>query len=268
MMTDTQSNVKASIVRMEIEISGHDGSHRYGVSQIHPGEDHSHAYELVKRDQRKPATYHVVRDHDGLFHCDCPDAVYRREGKTSEPCKHVRALLDLGLLAAPSVAPVPEPTRKHVPDEFDEPTPAPCCPASEPALCAPCSAPVESDAAFIARLEHQETAERTRIEATYPTVFQDEPFADEAPELADDDDESFWGPPESWPQWTDRYTWEPAPEPTPAPEPALVDGVDHERRFGPTVADLRENAAATLARPSLARPAAPSRRTRARWDRP
>jgi hypothetical protein len=72
----------------------------YAVEPLDPGEDGVKAFRLVKHSYDE-AIYDVVLGHDGAIRCDCGDYTMRREGLTSEPCKHGAALRQMGLLDAP-----------------------------------------------------------------------------------------------------------------------------------------------------------------------
>jgi len=75
----------------------------YSVSPINPVEEGTAAYRLDK--QRGEGVYDVVRGHDGLVVCDCPDYVCRHAG-TAGLCKHGRALIEAGMIEAPCPIPV------------------------------------------------------------------------------------------------------------------------------------------------------------------
>lgn len=73
------------------------------------------AWRLRKSDGE---VYDVHIDRHGC-HCTCPDHVYRREGRTAEPCKHAAALIAwrlLPVLVAAEMAPAPAPGRVELPD--------------------------------------------------------------------------------------------------------------------------------------------------------
>ncbi len=57
------------------------------------GSDASKCYELAKNDG---TVYHASRHSHG-FECTCADWVYRRH-RTPDPCKHVEALVAMGLM--------------------------------------------------------------------------------------------------------------------------------------------------------------------------
>ena len=50
-----------------------------------------------------------TREGELLWHCSCPDAVYRGEENKLHYCKHVRALTDLFALVTPPPATAPQP---------------------------------------------------------------------------------------------------------------------------------------------------------------
>jgi hypothetical protein len=50
-----------------------------------------------------------TREGGLLWHCSCPNAVYRGEGNKPHDCKHVRALTDLFALVNPPPAAPPQP---------------------------------------------------------------------------------------------------------------------------------------------------------------
>jgi hypothetical protein len=54
------------------------------------------AYRLTKGNG---VTYDVAQTSFGL-QCDCPDFIFRRDGIDPDGCKHVRALVDSGLIDA------------------------------------------------------------------------------------------------------------------------------------------------------------------------
>ncbi len=90
----------------------------YAVCAIDAGEFGSAAYRLTKGDGTR---YDVLRDHDGLIRCDCPDYTFRHEG-TDGVCKHGRALIGAGKISGPSPKSVPVLIAgvSRVRDEFDE----------------------------------------------------------------------------------------------------------------------------------------------------
>jgi hypothetical protein len=82
----------------------------YTISPIEPVEEGTAAFRLDKL--AGDGVYDVVRNHDGLVVCDCPDYVCRHAG-TASLCKHGRALIEAGMLAAPCPKPAVAPiTRK------------------------------------------------------------------------------------------------------------------------------------------------------------
>jgi hypothetical protein len=267
MMTREAESVKAtectvSLVKCVVEITTPRGSDRYTVDALNPGAAGVKGFRLSKHG-KEGLCYDVVQGSDGIVSCDCADYEFRRKGRTAEPCKHGSSLVSLGLLAAPAVAPSPEP-RRHVADVF-------AGGPDDPAPCRTCVAPAESDAAFIGRLEHQESAERARLERAYPARYEDESpaLSDAEMHVPEPFDPGAESDPETWPQdprWDSWYatTVEPAPE----PEPSYVPGIDYPQTFRPSREDREWAAGVSLARPAVVRSVPPSRRTRARWDRP
>ena len=156
----------------------------YMVEPIPAGEFGSKAFRITKKSDR--SVYDVVRTHDGLVACDCPDYEIRRKGMTAEPCKHGKALVAMGLLDAPTaVANAPAPA-------VVAPAAEPCCPADE---VEPCSACLHSAApAEVAEVETVGThgtptpAEQpAQVEATQPEAI--EPTATEPAQAHADDEE-------------------------------------------------------------------------------
>src|SRR4051812_39233879 len=61
--------------------------------------------KLIRLRKADGTTYHVSQHPHGT-ECDCPDFVYRREGKDPRGCRHCRALVAAGVLEpAPAVRP-------------------------------------------------------------------------------------------------------------------------------------------------------------------
>jgi hypothetical protein len=88
----------------------------YRFEPIDPGPDNTVAFRLTKQ-AGQGDVYDVARDRFGLVTCDCGDYLFRRKGVTAIPCKHGKMLIDAGLIAPPSPAPIadvypdePEPT--------------------------------------------------------------------------------------------------------------------------------------------------------------
>ena len=54
------------------------------------------AYRLIKADG---TAYDLAETRHGP-HCDCPDYIFRRDGLDPAGCKHVKALVRHGLIAA------------------------------------------------------------------------------------------------------------------------------------------------------------------------
>ncbi|WP_422932200.1 hypothetical protein [Singulisphaera sp. PoT] len=151
----------------------------YMVESIPAGGFGSKAFRIVKK--ADGAVYDVVRTHDGLVACDCPDYEVRRKGITAECCKHGRALVAMGLLDAPTAV-----------ANAAAPAAEPCCPADE---VEPCSACLHSSApAVVAEVETVGThgtptpAELpAQVEATQPEVI--EPTATAVEPVQADDEE-------------------------------------------------------------------------------
>lgn len=55
------------------------------------------AFRLVKQGG-KGDVYDVLVHRDGHAECDCPDAIYRRNGLDAAGCKHVKAARAVGLI--------------------------------------------------------------------------------------------------------------------------------------------------------------------------
>src|SRR4051812_33207480 len=69
---------------------------------VGPGSGLSKLIRLRKDDG---AVHHVSRHAHGC-ECDCPDFVYRREGRDPRGCRHIRALVSVGLVEpTPAVRP-------------------------------------------------------------------------------------------------------------------------------------------------------------------
>jgi hypothetical protein len=86
-----------SIITLTVEIN----DSRYSVDEIPAGECGSKAYRLTKHSARDGGTYDVIRQHDGIVACSCPDYIGRHQGNGYGLCKHGRSLVELGLMAAP-----------------------------------------------------------------------------------------------------------------------------------------------------------------------
>ncbi len=61
-----------------------------------PGVDARRAYRLIKGDG---SAYDLAETEHGP-QCDCPDYIFRRDGFDPDGCKHVKALVRLGLIGA------------------------------------------------------------------------------------------------------------------------------------------------------------------------
>jgi hypothetical protein len=171
------------------------------------------AFRLEKKSD-PDAVYDVALTVHGL-ECTCPDFEARHRGLPTQGCKHVQALVGLGLLERPAAAtpmgfippaaPAVEET-PAVPQIPAEPVPAApavepaaaCCPADEPAPCVPCAlAPAPADPAkpWLSAEDVAFRATVARVCAT--TAAEDHPAG-----------------PASWPAWTDEV-WATDDEPTP-----------------------------------------------------
>src|SRR5262249_54994143 len=61
--------------------------------------DPSAAHQVVRLRKADGTTYHVARTARGA-ECDCPDFIWNRDGRDSSGCKHIKALVSVGLLAS------------------------------------------------------------------------------------------------------------------------------------------------------------------------
>ena len=66
---------------------------------VRPLKDEPSARAWAFRLEKPDGTVYDVRPTPGQVACDCPDFLYRRDGLDPKGCKHVRALVDGGLLA-------------------------------------------------------------------------------------------------------------------------------------------------------------------------
>ncbi len=227
MMTATRKSSKSrpftcSFVSMTIEIS----DVRYGVASIDPGEFGTKAFRLSKH-SGDHAVYDVVRQHDGVVACDCPDYEARHRGNGYGMCKHGRALVELGLMPAPIAPPAAELAPASAP------TPEPCCDSAEPAPCVACEA--------IAPATELQEAPASAVQAG-PVATLVEAIAAAAVEVpaveveADPDDVE--SDPSEWPAWTDSWfatptELEPDFEIPPVPaEPTAADLAEVAEDFG------------------------------------
>lgn len=99
-----------SFVSITIQVS----DIRYSVDPIPSGDLGTKAFRLSKH-SGDHLSYDVVRQHDGIVACDCPDYERRHRGNGHGMCKHGRALVELGLLPKPiaPTAPTVEPRTLH-----------------------------------------------------------------------------------------------------------------------------------------------------------
>jgi hypothetical protein len=79
--------------------------------------DHEAAEKCFELRKSSGERYHVSRHGSEGCRCSCPDFVFSRDGRDSGGCKHIRALVVLGLLAPtpvrdPHGAPA-RPVREH-----------------------------------------------------------------------------------------------------------------------------------------------------------
>lgn len=204
------------------------------------------AWRLAKRGA-DGAVYDVAVMAHG-FDCTCPDFECRRKGLDAAGCKHCKALVRVGLLDAPAPDPAPVEwiaSLPSVPDESD--APAPCCPADEPAPCQACltEAPAIAPACCVcdqcrtcadAIADHAEAwtgdplpAAEARLRGAVMSGHEPDPDED-------------WGDPESWPDWTDNWFFEPNDQDD------LDDATWAAREFGRTTRDY-----------DVVRPAGPDR---------
>ena len=80
-------------------------------TRLEPGDD-GRAFRLVKADR---IGYEVIADDHGMS-CDCPDYRFRHAGRGT-PCKHLEALMRLGVIGRPVVAVARRP--KGTKEDFD-----------------------------------------------------------------------------------------------------------------------------------------------------
>jgi hypothetical protein len=203
-MTRDRKSVKPFTCRF-VSINVEINDTRYAVDPIEPGECGTKAFRLAKH-SGDHAVYDVIRTHTGLVECDCPDYETRHRGNGYGMCKHGRALVELGLMAAPIA-------------------PAPCCPASEPAPCVTCQASTAAAGA----------PEATSEPAIAEAIPAEAPIESNAP--ADDQVElgAVESDPSTWPEWTDADTWELSPEPSADEdlyEPTAEDRAEAAELFG------------------------------------
>jgi hypothetical protein len=143
------------LVAATIRLNGH----LYHVEPIGPGEDGSVAYRLEKAGDPE-GVYDVIRTLAGLVECSCPDYEARHRGLDCGACKHGRALVTLGLMAAPKPEPTPV-DRQTKPALAPEPAPAPT-PAATTTTSGPAPAPDVAAAVRGARPEPRPVTEADR----------------------------------------------------------------------------------------------------------
>ena len=73
----------------------------YHARPFDPQGEGTQAVRLTKPDG---TSYDLVRTHEGLGICDCPDYVVRKDG-TAKVCKHIVAVVMAGLMRAPRPVP-------------------------------------------------------------------------------------------------------------------------------------------------------------------
>jgi len=88
----------------------------FEVETIDAGEGQTAAFRITKM-SGDYAVYDLARTTDGLVICDCADYTYRRMGLTSEPCKHGKAAIHMGLFTPD--APQSSPPSLPAPDACD-----------------------------------------------------------------------------------------------------------------------------------------------------
>ena len=91
------------VARLSLTINGT----TYGVKPTHP--DPAAASRAFRLRQPDGTVYDVVETVHGHT-CDCPDWEFNREGRDPAGCKHIKALVTVGLLPTPAAVPASEPT--------------------------------------------------------------------------------------------------------------------------------------------------------------
>jgi hypothetical protein len=211
----------------------------YQVEPIRPQDPEiTRAWRLAK-EGADGAVYDVATHRSHGHQCDCPDFECRRRGLDASGCKHIKALVKMGLLEDPDPALFVEPTRgtrdtapvviqpadifdrpewvaaqvaaqvgsprPHVPDEFDAHS------DSDSAVMASIMADEPEIAAVVAEMAPASTI----VEIPPGVVLTPSDLVDP---FIDDDPSSD---PSSWPDSADADRWELGPEfePEPIDEP-------------------------------------------------
>jgi hypothetical protein len=81
-----------------VVVVGH-GRYKFEGVPRDPGADIERLYRLTRLDD--PSKIYYVAQHHDHASCDCPDYIFRREGRDPGGCKHVRALAWLGIVWTP-----------------------------------------------------------------------------------------------------------------------------------------------------------------------
>ena len=81
-------------VACTLHLSGSD----YQVQLLPPSSEYDKAYRLNKVNAQKPTGYNVIQI-GGEIICECSDFKFRQEGLNNKGCKHMRALIDMGMLS-------------------------------------------------------------------------------------------------------------------------------------------------------------------------
>jgi hypothetical protein len=81
-------------VSCTLRLSGSD----YQIQLLPQSSEYDKGYRLNKVDAKKPTGYNVTQK-DGMIICECADFRFRNEN-----CKHVKGLLDMGMLGTPSIS--------------------------------------------------------------------------------------------------------------------------------------------------------------------
>jgi hypothetical protein len=99
-MTEPRSTVKPPLAVALVAMRFSIGATRYVAQPIPPGEFGTAAYRINKLGP-EGESYDVIRTHEGLVECSCPDYECRHRGLDADCCKHGRAAVEMGLLDAP-----------------------------------------------------------------------------------------------------------------------------------------------------------------------